>query len=150
MAPIDFVVIGLWLILATVQSRRGFLQSALDLVAGLVAAGITRGVAAKMEGMGGPLAVFFVILAGLLVASFYIYNLTAFTIEAYDPLLGVIFGFALACVIAYVIYWAGDGARLGEPTPEWILDSTLAGGFYYYNWWHSFQDFMAGLGETPS
>ncbi len=146
MSWIDYVLIGLWLVVVTIQSRRGFLQSALDLVAAFVAYGITRGVAGNMEGMGGTLAVFFLVFAGLLVASYYVYNLTAFTIEAYDALLGAILGFALACVIGWMIYWAGDPTRYGGATPDWILDSTFVNGFYHYEWWRNFLAVMQGIG----
>ena len=147
MTWIDIVFIVLAIALVAIQSRRGFLQSALDLVAGLVAYGITRGTAGTMEGMAGPVAIFLAILAVLAVASYYLYNVTAFTIEAYDPLLGCIFGFALACVIGHCLYWAGDGVRLGAETPVWILDSRLASAFYHYEWWKNFQDFMMRLGQ---
>ncbi len=147
MSWIDYVLIGLWLAVITIQSRRGFLQSALDLVAAFLAYGVTRGVAGRAEGMGTPLGVFFAVFAGLLVASYYVYNLTAFTIEAYDALLGAILGFALACVLGWMIYWAGDAARYGGTTPDWILDSTFVKTFYRYEWWHNFIGFMQGLGE---
>jgi len=147
MTWIDFAFFVVAIVLIAVQSRRGFLQSFLDFLAGLLAYTLTRGIAGNMPGMGAPIAIFLGIFAVLLVGSYFVYGLFSFTIEAYDPLLGGLFGFVLACVVMHVLYWAGDGARAGGETPLWILDSRLASSFYHYDWWKRFLSFMGRLGQ---
>jgi hypothetical protein len=149
MSWIDFVLIVIIIAAVAVQSKRGFLQSCFDFLASLMALGITRSMCAKMDGWT-PMVAFGLIFAVLLAVSYYLYNLTAFTLETYDPILGFCLGFATAAVIAYALYWTGDANRLmpGAPRPDWILDSRLTASFYDYTWWHNFLDFMAKLGNT--
>jgi hypothetical protein len=149
MSWIDFVLIVIIIAAVAIQSKRGFLQSCFDFVAGLMAFGITRSTCGKMPEWT-PLVAFGAIFVVLMAVSYWLYNLTAFTLETYDPVLGAMFGFALACVIGFVIYWTGDPTRFNPAgqRPEWMLDSRLTATFYDYTWWRGFLDFMAKLGTT--
>jgi hypothetical protein len=147
MSWIDFVFIVVAFAAIAIQSRRGFVHSVMDVGAGMIAWMITRVVCAQTEGVAGPFIAFMVLLGLLLAGSHFLGNMIAFEIEAYDALLGAIFGFVLACVVMWVMYWAGDGARQGGVTPDWIRDSRLAGAFYHYEWWKGFLTFMGRLGQ---
>ncbi len=149
MSWIDVVSIVIIVVCVAVQSRRGFLQSLFDFLACLISLGIMRGACSKMEGMGGPLTVFFLIFGALLVASYFLYNMTAFTLDAYDPVLGFLFGLMTACAIIWALYWSGDTLRLDPSgvSPDWILDSRFSDSLYHYRWWKGFLDFMSKLGE---
>lgn len=149
MVWIDFVAIVILLAAIAAQSRRGFLQSAFDFLAALISLGIAKSTFGRAEPWT-PMIAFTVIFVVLLAASYYLYNLTAFTLETYDPVLGGLFGFATACVIIWAIYWTGDITRLNPAAarPDWILDSRLVDSFYDWKWWKSFLYFMRHLGET--
>jgi hypothetical protein len=149
MSWIDFVLIVIIIAAVAIQSKRGSLQACFDFLAALLALGVAKSTCGKTEGWA-PLIAFSIVFAALLVISYYLYNLTAFTLETYDSLFGGIFGFALACVIGWTIYWAGDAVRTNPLAdhPDWILDSRLAVSFYDWQWWKGFLDFMSRLGET--
>lgn len=124
----DIAALVLIVLVAWLESIRGFGRALVDLVGGVIIIKLTPVVSAPMAEMvpvlGSPDAskglwfgLTFLVLAALIVlAARLIYNTTLLSLEYFDPIVGALFGAATGMIVAFAFLHSLQlGYGTGEP-----------------------------------
>lgn len=152
MSWVDPVIVVVLIVAVAVQSKRGFLQSALDAVAGIVAVLGAKALGPRVPSVSPALGFAIVLvpcLAVLLLVSRFLYATTSFTVESWDPLLGACFGAVLGCTLGYALTTGLTLANNGE-RPESVKTSVLGEELATFRSYHKFANAIYGLSSRES
>lgn len=147
MTWLDIIAIVLIAVGAGVETKRGFTQGLFDFVVAVACLYVAKGTgesfsqAIHVGPVPGTLLLFFVVLAAGLVASHFMYQMLHWSLEAFDPLLGLVFGAATGIAVSHLIFWV-----LGEKNPA-VAHSAFADEILRFGTYHGFLNFMQNLGK---
>lgn len=147
----DFVTIGLCVVLAIVESKRGFVPAFF----GLVGAVLTVEIAGSsyrhlFPGLSYVSAYLATVLIGFVIVAILTILLKRYAptdIGSFDSPLAGIIGIVTGLVMAHALYGAVILGSGGMNAPAYA-NSALGAQVYELRGWHGFLDFMGRIGST--
>jgi hypothetical protein len=148
----DFVTIGLCIVMAIVESKRGFVPALLAVVgAALVvetAGSAYRSLFPGLSYSAGYAATVIIGLAIVAVLTILLKRYAPTDIGSFDSPLGGVLGIVTALIMAHALYGAVIlSSSQGMNTPAYA-NSGLGAQIYELQGWRGFLDFMARIGST--
>ncbi|MGE5531646.1 MAG: hypothetical protein ACM3VW_05980 [Bacteroidota bacterium] len=148
----DFVVIGLCIALAIIESKRGFVPAFFAMIGAVLTIEIAPNVYTKLlsPSISYASAYIITVLIGLAIVAAVTILLKRYAptdIGSFDSPLAGLIGIFTALVIGHAIYGAVILAYGGK-TAAVYANSALAGQIYELNGVHGFLDFMRRIGTT--
>lgn len=148
----DFLVIGLCVAMAIIESNRGFVPAFFGMIGAVLTVEIAPSVYTKLlsPSISYASAYIIAVLIGLVVVAVVTILLKRYAptdIGSFDSPLAGLIGIFTALVIGHAIYGAvilGYGGK----TADVYANSALAGQIYDLNGVHGFLDFMGRIGTT--
>ncbi len=134
----DIVALALIVLVAWLESIRGFGRALVDLVGGIIIIKVTPAVAEPLAStipiLGTPAAnkgfwfalTFLVLAAVIVLAARLIYNTTLLSLEYFDPIVGALLGTATGIIVAFAFL---HSLQLGYGTtePGKVLEASFMG-----------------------
>lgn len=147
----DYAAIGLCIVMAIVESKRGFVPAFCALLGAILVVQIA-GSAYRQLFPGLPYATAYIVtvLIGFAIVATLTILLKRYAptdIGSFDSPLGGVIGVFTALVMAHAMYGAVILAYGGQTAPVYA-NSALAGQIYELKGWHGFLDFMGRIGST--
>jgi uncharacterized membrane protein required for colicin V production len=158
----DFIPFIIVVIIAVIESNRGFGLALFDLVGGIIIVNIAQWLAgyfAPQISLGGSrqtsegylLLIIFLILGVLvLLASKLIYDSTLLSLDALDPIVGGIFGLASGLIVAHVILQALGLIAWQTAFGDSFLNSFAYQQFVEFKGFHILIDKLTHFGDLPT
>lgn len=149
----DFVTIALCVVMAIVESKRGFVPAFFGLIGAILTVEIVPSVYQKLHSpsLSWASAYVIAILIGFLItaaATVLLKRYAPTDIGSFDSPLGGAIGIFTALVMAHALYGAVILGYAGGKLAPVYANSALAGQIYTLDGVHGFLNFMSKIGST--